>query len=306
MMQNLANGCAAMGPMPGKSDDGSKLPASDWALIKRNGICANPCFHHQKYRAINLIFSKFQIPDPGANDAATPVASGLPRESVCRYVPRMSAADSLSIFSNSDGPDYSIELGMVEKGKQIIAGVDEVGRGPLAGPVIAAAVILDPETIPNGLNDSKKLSQLKREALFEQILQSSQVAWTSLPANVIDQINIREATLLAMTLAVDALPYSCDGVIIDGRDVPCGLAHLGECYVKGDARSVSIAAASIVAKVIRDRMMVEASQNYPPYGFEKHKGYGSKLHSDAILKYGPCPLHRKTFSPIKQLLVDDG
>jgi len=190
----------------------------------------------------------------------------------------------------------------MRQGKVRIAGVDEVGRGPLAGPVTAAAVILDPDHIPDGLNDSKKLTEKKRETIFGQILATSHVAWASLPASTIDHLNIRGATLHAMTLAVSHLPINADAVLIDGRDVPPSLIDVGTALVKGDARSLSIAAASIVAKVIRDRMMVAAAREFPTYGFEGHKGYGAKTHIDAIHKFGPCALHRRSFSPVKDMI----
>ena len=213
----------------------------------------------------------------------------------------MSATDSLFSHSSEIGPDFEIEERLYRDGFKMIAGVDEAGRGPLAGPVVAAAVVLDPENVPDGLNDSKKLSRKSREALFEEILHTSHTSWASLPAFVIDRINIREATLEAMTVSVQNLPVRADSALVDGRDVPVGLAKIGRAFVKGDARSLSIAAASIVAKVIRDRMMIEADCTYPEYGFAGHKGYGSKSHRDAILKHGPCSLHRMSFSPMKDL-----
>jgi len=214
----------------------------------------------------------------------------------------MSATDSLLFSVLPEVPDYAIEEKMRLKGKSAIAGVDEVGRGPLAGPVVAAAVILDPDNIPDGLNDSKKLAAKKREAIFLEILATSHVAWTSLPAEIIDRTNIRAAALEAMTRSILHLAVKADAALIDGKDIPEGLVNIGKALVKGDARSVSIAAASIVAKVVRDRMMVEADKYFPNYGFAGHKGYGSKVHREAIQIYGPCPLHRKSFSPIKQML----
>ena len=193
----------------------------------------------------------------------------------------------------------------MKQGKLAIAGVDEAGRGPLAGPVTAAAVILDPDNFPKGLNDSKKLTEKRRELLFDEILKTSHVAWCSLNADTIDQINIREAALHAMEISVSQLPIQADYAMIDGRDVPKALSSIGEPFVKGDARSLSIAAASIIAKVVRDRMMVEADKHFPQYGFAGHKGYGSKKHRDAIIKFGGSPLHRKSFSPLKQLLEND-
>ncbi len=214
----------------------------------------------------------------------------------------MSATDSLLFSEIPDTPDFSIEVKLQSEGKSAIAGVDEVGRGPLAGPVVAAAVILDPQNFPKGLNDSKKLTEKRRDELFEQVMNTSHVGWASLPASIIDETNIRAAALMAMTLSVERLPIPADAALIDGKDVPEGLIHIGKALVKGDARSVSIAAASIVAKVVRDRMMREADKHFPAFGFAAHKGYGSKAHRDAIEEHGPCPLHRKSFSPIKQML----
>ena len=218
----------------------------------------------------------------------------------------MSVTDSLKSFTLPIAPDFSIEQKLIATGKQTIAGVDEAGRGPLAGPVTAAAVILDPNNMPDGLNDSKKLTEKRRELLFDEILKTSHVAWCSLNAETIDFINIREAALRAMEISIHRLPIKANYAMIDGRDVPKGLTDIGEAFVKGDARSLSIAAASIIAKVVRDRMMVEADKHFPEYGFAGHKGYGSKKHREAILKFGGCSLHRKSFSPLKQLLEKSG
>lgn len=214
----------------------------------------------------------------------------------------MSLTDSLKSFTLPAAPDFLIEARNHDLGKLSIAGVDEAGRGPLAGPVTAAAVILDPDNLPRGLNDSKKLTEKRREILFDEILKTSHVAWCSLNAETIDTINIREAALSAMEISVSHLPIKTDYAMIDGRDVPRALKGIGEAFVKGDARSLSIAAASIIAKVVRDRMMVEADKHFPEYGFAGHKGYGSQKHRDAIHEFGPCPIHRKSFSPIKQMV----
>ncbi|MGI9350538.1 MAG: ribonuclease HII [Rhizobiaceae bacterium] len=213
----------------------------------------------------------------------------------------MSATDSLFSSFTGNEPNFDIETRLFRDGFTTVAGVDEAGRGPLAGPVVAAAVILDPERIPHGLNDSKKLTEKSRAILFDQILKTSHTSWASLPAPVIDRVNIREAALEAMTISVRNLPTEADAVLIDGRDVPSGLTNTGRAYVKGDARSLSIAAASIVAKVVRDRMMIEVDRIFPEYGFSGHKGYGSKAHRDAINNYGPCRIHRMSFSPMKDL-----
>ncbi len=214
----------------------------------------------------------------------------------------MSLTDSFKSFTLPECPDFSIEERLINEGKCAIAGVDEAGRGPLAGPVTAAAVILDPDNFPKDLNDSKKLTEKRRELLFDKILKTSHVAWCSLNAETIDTINIREAALRAMEISVARLPIKADFAMIDGRDVPKQLIGMGEAFVKGDARSLTIAAASIIAKVVRDRMMIESDKHFPQYGFAGHKGYGSKKHRDAIFEFGGSPLHRKSFSPLKQIL----
>jgi ribonuclease HII len=165
---------------------------------------------------------------------------------------------------------------------------------------VACAVMLDPQNIPDGLNDSKKLSLSQREYLYEQILSSSHVAIASISAAGIDRTDIRKASLEAMRRATASLPMPAQFAIVDGRDVPPGLTCPGKAFVKGDARSVSIAAASIVAKVTRDRMMIAAALHYPGYGFEKHAGYPTAQHRKAIEMLGPCPIHRMSFRPLRQ------
>ena len=197
-------------------------------------------------------------------------------------------------------PDFSLESRAKRRGIWPVAGTDEAGRGPLAGPVVAAAVILDPKRIPEGLNDSKKLSAAQREALYERILAEATVSIASSSPRRIDLIDIRKASLDAMRRAVAGLDQDARHVLADGRDVPMGLLCSGEAVVKGDGRSVSIAAASIIAKVMRDRMMVRAGLVYPHYGFEVHAGYGTDRHRSAIVTHGPCPLHRMSFRPLKQ------
>jgi len=214
----------------------------------------------------------------------------------------MPVIDSLNSLILPPAPDFSIEDRFLCEGNTNIAGVDEAGRGPLAGPVTAAAVILDPDNIPDGLDDSKQLTHQKRESLFETILKTSHVAWCSLDAATIDRINIRQASLRAMEISVSHLPTMADHIIIDGRDIPDQLKAVGSAFVKGDARSLSIAAASIVAKVVRDRIMLQADHVFPQYGFAGHKGYGSKKHREAIMQFGPCAIHRKSFSPIRQII----
>ena len=197
-------------------------------------------------------------------------------------------------------PDYRFEQHCVESGFQNVAGLDEAGRGPLAGPVVAAAVILDPACIPDGLDDSKALTAAKREMLFDLILASAQVAVASASAREIEATDIRAASLAAMRRALCALPVRADYALVDGRDVPEGLTCPARALVKGDARSLSIAAASIVAKVTRDRSMIRAATVYPAYGFELHKGYGAKRHLNALAEHGPCTLHRMTFRPMRK------
>lgn len=197
-------------------------------------------------------------------------------------------------------PDFRHESVLIGEGFPLIAGLDEAGRGPLAGPVVAAAVILDPQAIPEGLNDSKQLTAATRERLFGDILESAFVAVASASPCEIDRTDIRAASLAAMRRALAALPVAPGFALIDGRDVPPGLAVPGKALVRGDARSVSIAAASIVAKVTRDRMMQRAAGVYPLYGFDRHMGYGTAEHRAAILSRGPCPIHRMSFRPIRQ------
>ena len=193
-------------------------------------------------------------------------------------------------------PDYIIENDLKAKGYNLIAGVDEAGRGPPAGPVCAAAVILPDNCEIEGLNDSKKLTEKKREALFDVIKQKAiSYSIELVDNNVIDNINILNATMLCMKRAVENLETTPDFVIIDGNKTPDALPVESECVVKGDAKSMSIAAASVLAKVTRDRLMLELVEKYPQYEFNKHKGYGTKLHCEKLLEYGPCEIHRKTF-----------
>lgn len=182
-----------------------------------------------------------------------------------------------------------------QNGYSAVCGVDEAGRGPLAGPVCAAAVILPAGIVIEGLNDSKKLSEKKREALFDIIAENA-VSWSVslVDEKTIDEINILQATYRAMRQAVEGLPHPADFAYIDGNRMEgMGLPH--ECVVSGDARIPSVAAASIVAKVTRDRLMRDFAVRYSVYGFERHKGYGSRAHHEALLQYGPCPIHRRTF-----------
>ena len=191
--------------------------------------------------------------------------------------------------------DYSFEHEAYLKGYTAVCGIDEAGRGPLAGPVYAAAVWLPEGLVIDGLNDSKKLSEKKREALFD-VIKENAVAYGIGFADEkeIDEINILQATYLAMRRAYDNMQKACDYVLIDGNRMP-PMPVPGETIVKGDAKSPSIAAASILAKVSRDRVMLEYAKQYPGYHFEKHKGYGTKLHYAMLDQYGPCPEHRQSF-----------
>lgn len=181
------------------------------------------------------------------------------------------------------------------KGYKSVCGVDEAGRGPLAGPVCTAAVILPEGVIIDGVNDSKKLSEKKRESLFD-VIREQALSYSIAYATVdeIEEINILNATMLAMRRAIDGLDIKADYAMIDGNKIP-PIDIDAECIVKGDAKSMSIACASILAKVSRDRLLYKYAEEYPMYGFDKHKGYGTKVHREAILKYGPCPYHRKSF-----------
>lgn len=188
------------------------------------------------------------------------------------------------------------------QGAILIAGVDEAGRGPLAGPVIASAVILDPRKPIPGLNDSKLLTELKRAALFAMI-QERALAWAVGRASVaeIDGINILQATFLAMQRAVEQLTLQPELVLVDGNQLP-KLTIPAKAIVKGDQTEAAISAASILAKVTRDREMVALDQQFPNYGFAKHKGYGTEDHLAALKKYGPCEMHRRSFAPVSKLL----
>jgi ribonuclease HII len=199
------------------------------------------------------------------------------------------------------GPDYSFEQELSARGVLRIAGVDEVGRGPLAGPVTAAAVILDPSNIPDGLNDSKALTAKRREALEPLILSAAKVSIAHATVEEIDALNILRASHLAMERAVAGLG-AVDHALIDGNMIPRGLVVPATPIVKGDARSVSIAAASIVAKICRDRIMVELAQQFPGYGWETNAGYGSKSHISALQNLGPTPHHRRSFKPVHNML----
>lgn len=213
-----------------------------------------------------------------------------------------SASDSPLLFDIVLAPDFSEELRLHARGCQHVVGIDEAGRGPLAGPVVAAAVILDPDNLPSGLDDSKRLNAAKRNALFDTILSTAVcVSVASVSARGIDATDIRKAALEAMRRATAGLAVQPHHALIDGRDVPPGLPCPGTALVKGDQRSMSIAAASIIAKVTRDCMMDRTGRVHPAYGFEVHAGYGTARHRQAIETNGPLEgIHRYTFAPIKR------
>jgi len=199
-------------------------------------------------------------------------------------------------------PDYTFEHAALATGAHSVAGIDEVGRGPLSGPVVAAAVILDPDNIPKGLRDSKKLTAARRAVLFEEITASSDFSLGSCSVHEIDQINILQATFLAMRRALNGLKTLPGHVLIDGNRLPKDLPCPAEAIVKGDDRSVSIAAASIIAKVTRDRLMADLAQQFPGYGWENNAGYGTKQHLDALNRLGVTPHHRVSFKPVHNIL----
>ncbi len=194
------------------------------------------------------------------------------------------------------GPHFEFERNAISEGRRWVAGVDEVGRGPLAGPVGVAAVILDLDDLPQGLDDSKVLQEAKRDALKTVIFAKAvSVAVAFASAEEIDHYNIRVATLRAMARAVGALHVRPDLALIDGRDVPPGLACEGRAIIGGDGLSMSIAAASIIAKTTRDALMRNLGLDFPAYGFAEHVGYATAFHRAALLSNGPCPYHRRSF-----------
>ena len=198
-------------------------------------------------------------------------------------------------------PDFSFELEARAKGLRDVCGIDEAGRGPWAGPVVAAAVVLNPDDIPAGLRDSKKLKEAQREALFEPIMRTARVGIGIAEADRIDRDNILQATFWAMAEALSQI----DGValaLVDGNRAP-KLPCRTQTIVEGDTRSLSIAAASIIAKVTRDRIMLAHDVTYPHYGFARHKGYGTPFHQAALTQHGPCPLHRKSFRPVAAFFI---
>lgn len=201
-------------------------------------------------------------------------------------------------------PDFAIEI---EEGAptRIVCGVDEAGRGPLAGPVVAAAVIIDPSRCPAGLNDSKKLSSSRRDALFTELEAQADIGVGLASVEEIDTLNILHATMLAMTRAVAALARAPHIALIDGNRCPPGLGCASRAVIGGDALVRSIAAASIIAKVTRDRLMADLATANPGYGFERHMGYGTRAHLNALSRLGASPIHRRSFAPVRKMLSPD-
>ena len=202
-------------------------------------------------------------------------------------------------------PDFDVETRLIKKGYKAIAGVDEVGRGCIAGPVTAAAVILNPQKIPSGLNDSKKVSFKNREKIFQSIQETCTFCVAHSSVEEIDQINILQASLLSMKRAILGLNIKPDFVLIDGNKSPEGLESKYETIIKGDSKSLSIAAASIVAKVTRDRFMSRLDKEFPGYDWSQNAGYPTKLHKSAILNIGITPYHRRSFKPIYNILYQE-
>ncbi len=193
-------------------------------------------------------------------------------------------------------PDYSYEKLALEQGFKYVCGIDEAGRGPLCGPVYAAAVILPEDCVIDGLNDSKKLSEKKRELLYDVIIDKALAYGIGTASEQeIDEINILNATFLAMCRAVEQLKITADYALVDGNKIPKGLDISAQAIVKGDSASMSIAAASVLAKVSRDRYMIGLDKKYPQYMLSKHKGYPTQLHRDLVRQHGPCEIYRMSF-----------
>ena len=201
-----------------------------------------------------------------------------------------------------DMPDYSVERMLHAGGAREVAGVDEAGRGPLAGPVTAAAVVLDANALPSGINDSKKLGSNARVRLLEEIMACANVSVAHASVEEIDRLNILHASLLAMERAVAGLRRTPCHVLIDGNVVPRCLGCDATALVKGDARSLSIAAASILAKVTRDRIMEDLAREFPGYGWERNAGYPTKAHREALANLGVTPHHRRSYRTVRELL----
>ena len=202
-------------------------------------------------------------------------------------------------------PTYKYEEKLKLQGYSNIVGVDEVGRGPIAGPVFAAAVVLDPNHIPTGLNDSKKLSAKKRNLILSEIMKHADVSVGSASEQEIEEMNILQASHLAMVRAIDGLKSVPGHILIDGNLIPSSLDFPATALIRGDASSVSIAAASIVAKVKRDLFMCDLGQHFPGYGWEKNAGYPTQQHLSALQDLGVTPHHRRTFRPVRNMLYQD-
>lgn len=198
------------------------------------------------------------------------------------------------------GPTDRLEKRARRRGARVVAGVDEVGRGPLAGPVVTAAVIFHGRRYPAGLDDSKRLAASERNRLYTEILEAATVSVAIASTARIDRMNILRASLWAMTQAIGGLADAPDHVLVDGNMLPPDLACTAETVIGGDALSVSIAAASIVAKVTRDRLMTNLGREFPLYGFEQHMGYSTPGHFEALRLHGPCPHHRRSFAPVRE------
>ena len=239
----------------------------------------------------------FPLPPPNAGKALRRIGTGASIAAMARSV-----SDSPTLFEMPLRPDFSLELRARKAGQWPVAGLDEAGRGPLAGPVVAAAVILDPDRIPEGLDDSKRLSAEAREALFAEITGSARaISVSSVSATAIDDINILRASLEAMRRALCSLSIAPALALADGRDIPPGLPCEGRAVVKGDQISQSIAAASIIAKVTRDRMMCRTCGIHPGYGFSSHMGYATAKHRGEILARGSLlRIHRMTFGLVRE------
>ena len=203
----------------------------------------------------------------------------------------------------ADTPSFENEKSLIEKGHTYIVGVDEVGRGPWAGPVVAAAVRLDPNNLPFGVTDSKKLSEKKRRAFLEMIQKTADVSIAEASVEEIDKMNIREATFLAMERAVAGLPKTASYIFVDGNALPKNLNSEAETVIKGDLKVMSIAAASVVAKVYRDDLMQTLSEQFPHYGWERNAGYGVKKHQEGLAEYGVTVHHRRSFKPIREMVT---
>ncbi|MBT9384010.1 ribonuclease HII [Pseudooceanicola sp. CBS1P-1] len=199
-------------------------------------------------------------------------------------------------------PDFTHETALFAEGYAHVAGVDEVGRGPLAGPVTAAAVILDPARIPAGIDDSKRLTERRREEIYEQLCAEHWVSVAQASVAEIDEINILQASHLAMCRAIEGLARKADFVLVDGNRIPKALTLPARAIVKGDARVLSIGAASIVAKIARDQVMRDLAQHYPGYGWERNAGYPTPTHKQALQDLGVTPHHRRSFAPVRSIL----